>query len=152
MKPWIPLRVASVVSLLYCAGHSSGFPWMAPDGPENSALVDHLKSFRFDLMGASRTVWDFHVGFGLIISVDLLAQAVMLWFIANLAKRTGTAPLRPLLATIGLACIGNAILVGRFFFIVPLLMASIITFCLGLAFIFASRDERRGSTSPVSVT
>ena len=152
MKPWIPLRVASVVSVLYAAGHGSGFPWMAPGGPENNALVEQLKSYRFDVMGASRTIWDFHIGFGLIISLDLVVLAVTLWLLASLAKRTGSAPLRPLIATIGFGFVANAILVGRFFFVVPLAMAVVIVVCLGLAFIFASRSEQNRSTLPVSVT
>jgi hypothetical protein len=134
MKPWILLRIASVTSLLYCAGHGSGFPWTAPEGPENTALVERLRSYRFDVMGASRTVWDFHVGFGLIVSLDLLVVAAILWFLAGQTKRD-PAPVRPLIAILGLAFVGNAILVERFFFAVPLVLASIIAFCPGLAFL-----------------
>jgi len=150
-RPWIPLRIASVVSVLYAAGHSSGFPWMAPDGAENAALIEHLKGYRFDMMGSSRTVWDFHIGFGLIVSLDLLVQAVLLWFLADLAKGTGpagAARLRPLLATIAVAFLGNAILVGRYFFVVPLLMAVITVVCLGWALLAASRVEEGVSAQP----
>lgn len=151
MRPWIPLRVASVVSMLYAAGHGSGFPWMAPDSVENAALVDHLKGYRFDMMGVSRTVWDFHIGFGLIISLDLVVQAVLLWLLADLAKGigpTGAARLRRLITTLAVAFVGNAILVGRYFFFVPLLMAVIIVVCIGWALLAASHAEQGGAPQP----
>lgn len=136
MNPVWLLRIASVFSLLYCAGHTSGMPWMSPDGPETAALTESMKQYRFDMMGATRTVWDFHVGFGLVISVDLLLQAVALWMLATMAK--SDAPrIRPLIALFAIASVANAVLVGRHFFVIPLVTATAIAICLGLAFLAA---------------
>lgn len=133
MKTWIPLRIASVVTFFYAAGHSSGFPWMAPEGTENTALTSHLQSYRFDFMGSSRTVWDFHLGFGLIISLDLVVLAMTLWCLATLARRIDTALLRPILAALAVAMVAHAALVGRYFFVAPLSMALVDAVCLALA-------------------
>jgi len=130
-----------VVSALYAVGHTSGFPWAAPSGPENDALVQSMQGHRFHVMGATRTVWDFHVGFGLIISADLLVQAALLWLLASLSTRVGAAPLRPVVVTLALAALTNAVLVSRYFFVVPLCMALIISGCVVLALVTASHQS-----------
>jgi hypothetical protein len=139
MKPSIPLRIASIVSFFYCAGHTSGAPWMSPEGPETVALSERMQSYRFDIMGSTRTVWDFHFGFGVIISVYLFVQAVILWQVAAVAKDDAHRA-RPLIATLTLASFGNAILVSKYFFAAPLVMAVTIVVCLVLSY-WAARQS-----------
>src|SRR4030095_10106872 len=103
-------------------------------------LMERMKSYRFDIMGSTRTIWDFHVGFGLMISADLLLQAVVLWHLGTMAKRD-PGQVRPLIAMFALAFVANAILVGRFFFVVPLIMAIAIAICLGLAWLSAGANK-----------
>ena len=38
MKPWIMLRVASVITFLYFAGHMLGMPWTPAVGPQEVTL------------------------------------------------------------------------------------------------------------------
>jgi len=45
-----------------------------------------MKSQHFLAQGATRTYWDFYFGFGVLIGVFLLIQAVALWQIGSLAK------------------------------------------------------------------
>jgi hypothetical protein len=149
MKPSMPLRIGSVVSLLYFAGHTMGFPWTPSQGPETAALLETMKSYRFDVTGSTRTYWDFYLGFGLIIAVHLLVQTVALWHLGTMVKRDATS-VRPLIALFGLALVANAILVWRFFFAVPLAMAVTIAICLGLAFVSARTSRPARGTPPAT--
>ena len=140
MKPWILLRIAAVATLLYCLGHTMGAPWTPSTGPQEAAVVEAMKSVRFDVMGSSRTYWDFYVGFGAVISAYLAVQAVTLWQLGTLAKDNLNA-VRPMVAAFLLAFVVNAILVWVFFFVVPLILAIAIVVCLGLAY-FSARPTR----------
>ena len=136
MKPWILLRIAAAATLLYCVGHTMGMPWTPATGPQEAAVIEAMKSVRFDVMRSARTYWDFYVGFGAVISGYLAAQAVVLWQLGTLAKNDA-ARIRPIVAAFFLAFLVNAILVWAFFFVVPLILAIAVTVCLGLAYALA---------------
>jgi hypothetical protein len=131
------LRIASIVTLVLAAGHTfGGMQSWSPPG--ETAVLQAMRSFRFDAGGVSRTYWDFYISFGLSISVFLLAQAVVLWQLATLAKRD-LAQVRPILVVILIAVIARAVLSWKFkFFLpVPLVLATAIAACLGLALVSA---------------
>jgi hypothetical protein len=142
MRPSVMLRVASVISLLFAAGHMLGGlrSWSPPGDTE---VLRAMRAFRFDAEGVSRTYWDFYVGFGHMISVFLLAQAVLLWQLGTLAK---TAPIRvrPIVAVFVVAALATAVLAWKFFFAVPLMLALAIAACLGVAW-FLLRDPTQRS-------
>jgi hypothetical protein len=57
------LRISSVLSLLFAAGHTSGgLKNWSPMG-ENTVL-QAMRTVRFDAMGANRSYFDFYMGFG----------------------------------------------------------------------------------------
>ncbi len=138
MKPTILLRIASIITLLYFAGHTAGMPWTPAAGPGELSVIEAMKSHRFET-GFARTYWDFYFGFGVIISAFLLVQAVVLWQLGSLA-RTGAVQLRPIVASFLVAFVVNAILAWIFFFAVPAVMAAAIAICLGLAFHAAGKN------------
>jgi len=146
MKPTILLRIASILSLLFCAGHSSGMPWFPAETAEATALVEKIRTYRFEIMGVNRSFWDFHVGFGLIISIDLLVQAVVLWILATMAKNEA-ARIRPLIAPFALAAAAHTILDLRYFFAIPAISATLIAVCLGLAFALARPSKTHTATN-----
>jgi hypothetical protein len=133
MRPSILLRVASIITLLYFAAHTAGMPWTPAVGLQEAALLESMKSLRFDAMGYSRTYWDFYIGFGLAISGFLLVQVVVLWQLASRAKADPVG-VRPIIASFFVSFLVNAILVWRFFFTAPLVLAIAIAICLGTAF------------------
>lgn len=141
MRPALLLRIAAVLTLLYALGHTSGFPWTPGEGAEATSVVDAMHRQRFDVMGSSRSYGDFYVGFGLIISTLMFAEAVLLWFLAGLAK-TDARRLRPLIATFAIAYAINAVLGWKYFFAVPLVFAVAIALTLAWAFVTA-----RGETA-----
>ena len=142
VSPALFLRVASVLSLLHCIGHTiSGiFGVDAPSGTKEGAVVEAMKSNQFDVMGATRSYWDFFIGYGLTISVGELLQAVVLWQLAGLA-RTDLRRMRPIIAVFLLANLGFTILAWKYFFLPPLLGDLLITIALGLAYLRAARKE-----------
>ena len=136
------LRVASVLTLLHCIGHTIGgvFSVDAPPGTKEGAVVSTMKSNQFDVMGATRSFWDFFIGYGLTISVSELLQAVVFWQLAGLAK-ADPLRMRPIIAVFLLANLGFAILAWRYFFLPPLLGDLLIAIALALAWVRAGRKE-----------
>ena len=140
MKASIFLRIASVITLLYFAGHTSGAPWTPDDGSGSLAVIEAMKGHSFDVMGSARTYWDFYFGFGLIGSLFPLLVAVVLWQLSSMAK-TDALRVRPIIASIFFAFIVNMVLAWKYFFIIPLVMSVAISVCLVLAFVTAGRRK-----------
>jgi hypothetical protein len=133
----ILLRIASIVSLLFAAGHTLGATqsW-SPAG--ETEVLRAMRSFRFDVDGVSRTYWDFYVGFGFIISIYLLLQSVLLWQVAAIST---TEPLRarPLIGSFLLAALVTAFVSAKFIFAIPVVFSGAVAACLGLAFLAVGR-------------
>jgi hypothetical protein len=136
MKTSLLLRVAAVVTLIYCAGHTMGIPWTPVSGPQPDAVIEAMKSTRFEVMGNMRSYWDFYIGFGLIISGFLALQAVVLWQLASLARRDAKQ-VRPIVAVFFASFVVNAVIAWTFFFWVALVLAAAAAMCLGLALVSA---------------
>jgi hypothetical protein len=126
------LRIAAILSLLYFLGHSAGMPWTPSPGGESTGVVGAMKSVRFDVSGSIRTYWDFYQGFGLMVSVFLLLESVLLWLLAGLA-RNEPARVMPFIVAFLVANVVQLALVILFFFLPPLVLGVATTLCLGLA-------------------
>ena len=150
MKAFHFLRVAAVVTLLYCAGHTIGMPWTPYIDPEATAVLEAMKGHSFEAEGFKGTYWDLYFGFGLIISVYLLVQAVVLWQVASLAKLDATR-VRPIVVSFLIAFVVNAALSWKYFFVVPVVMAGIIAMCLATALVLSGRTPaaHRSADKPV---
>jgi len=140
MKAFHFLRIAAVVTLLYCAGHTSGMPWTPCTGPEATSVLDAMKSHNFEAEGFKGTYWDLYFGFGLIISVHLLVQAAVLWQLSSLAK-TDAVRVRPIVISFFIAFVIKAALSWKYFFAVPVVMAGLIAICLAIALVLAGRPQ-----------
>src|SRR5438046_9168046 len=99
MNPFVLLRIGAVVAFLLFAGHSLGAPWAPGDDSAVSAVVGAMKAARVPEMGPDRSYWDLYFGFGVSVSIYLLALAVLLWQTASLA-RSNFADARPFLASL----------------------------------------------------
>ena len=133
MKPPILLRVASVLTLIFCAGHTYGALSSFSRDPQEAAVFMAMQAFPFEIMGARRTHWQFYRGFGLLFSVTLLLLAVLLWQLAGLAKRDPVGA-RPFVGSLFLAYMGFTILSGVYFFFAPAAFCAAVAICLALAF------------------
>jgi len=118
------LRVASVISLLFAAGHTmGGFQKWSPMGA--NAVLSAMESVRFGVMGASRSYFDFFMGFGWSLSVFMLLQTVVLWQMSSLVK-TNAAQVRPMIAVFALATLAGGIIAWRYIFIVPTIFSAVL--------------------------
>jgi hypothetical protein len=149
LSPAFFLRVASVLTVLHCIGHTIGgvFGVDAPPGTKEGAVVSTMKSNQFEVMGATRSFWDFFIGFGLTISVSSLLQAVIFWQLAGLAK-TEPGRIRPIIAAFLFANVGFAILAWRYFFIPPFVGSVLTTIVLGLAYFAPETGRAINSARP----
>jgi hypothetical protein len=135
MTPTLLLRIASVISLIFAAGHTMGSlrKW-SPMG--DNAVLKAMTDVRFDTMGANRSYLDFFMGFGWSLSVFMLMQTILLWQLASLA-RTDPARLRPMIAVIALATVASGVIAWRFIFPVPAVFSGVLALALALAYVAA---------------
>ena len=131
MKVSFLYRTASVLLLLWAAGHTIGFRQIDPAWHVDS-LVDSMKSTHFNANGSVRTYWDFFVGFGLFVSVLMVFAAIVAWQLGSLPAET--------LARMRLVAWGFVICVGivtwlswRYFFVIPVVFSIAILLCLTAA-------------------
>jgi hypothetical protein len=140
MKAFHFLRIASVITLLWFAGHTAGRPWTPYTDPEALPILEAMKNHSFEAEGFKGTYWDLYYGFGLMISAYVLVQAVVLWQVSTLAK-TDAIRVRPIVASFLVSFIISGAVAWQYFFIVPVVMAGVIALCLALALVLASRTQ-----------
>jgi len=127
------LRIASVISLVFTAGHTlGGLQKWSPMG-ENEVLKA-MTAVRFDTMGANRSYLDFFMGFGWSISVLMLLQTVLLWQLASFA-RADAARVRPMIAVFALATLATSVIAWRFIFPIPALFSGVLVILLVAAYV-----------------
>jgi hypothetical protein len=138
------LRAAAVIMALFAAGHTMGgqSAW-SPLG--ETPVLEQMRTFRFDAMGTSRSYLEFYLGFGYSITVMQLAQAVLLWQLAAVA-REDAARARPLIGTFLIAAIASTIVTWRYIFIVPVIFSVVYTLAVALAFTSARRAPAHQSS------
>ena len=129
MKASLFYRIAAVLILLFDAGHTSGFPW---SDPKWAVDLSSMRSTHFDILGFSRTYWDFYVGFGLFVTMFLLLAAMLAWQLGGLPANT-RALMRGTAWTLALCFAAVTVLSWRYFFIVPIVSSMVITVCLIVA-------------------
>lgn len=142
LNPTVLLRVAAIVTLLYCIGHSMGWPWTPATGPEEQKIIDAMKTHHFDVDGIARTFEDFYLGFGIIISAFMLFQAVVLWQVGSLANSNPKSA-KAIAFTFLLSFVVNAFLAWKYFFPVPAIMAVVIAASLAGAMMVSPRDKKQ---------
>jgi hypothetical protein len=138
MRTVLFLRIASVLTLVHAALHTIGgvFGGAAPGAQQ--AAVTAMQINQFQVMGVTRTFWDFYMGLGLAGSVSMTVEAVVFWQLGSLAK-TDALRLRPILATFLIGFLGVAVVFYRYFFVAPVITEILIALCLGLAIVAAKQ-------------
>jgi hypothetical protein len=127
------LRISSVISLLFAAGHAmGGLKYWSPMG--DNPVFQAMKSTRFDTMGVNRSYFEFYMGFGHSLTVAQVMQAIVLWQLAAIA-RTNALGVRPVIVVIALATLASGLISWRFLFPVPalfslVLLASLVVACV----------------------
>lgn len=125
MTTTLLLRIASIISVVFAAGHSmGGLQSWSPNGETD--VLKAMRDVRFDVMGVSRTYLDFFLGFGWQLSVFLLLQAVVLWQLGSIAK-TNRAAAQPMLIAIAIASVATTILSWIYIFPIPTYFGIVLT-------------------------
>jgi len=131
MKQSLLYRIASVLLILFAAGHTLGFRRVDPRWKLDS-IIAALRSMHFEVQGLNRTYWDFYVGFGFFVTVFLLFAAILAWQLGGLPKEQLAA--MPIVSWGFAACfVVVTFLSWKYFFVVPLIFSGIVTLCLILA-------------------
>src|SRR5258708_17528059 len=133
MKPTLFLRIASVLTLIHAILHTVGGVLAPPrHGAEEASVIETMKSHRFDMMGSMRSYWDFFFGYGLVVTIALLVQAVLFWQLSTLAK-TNPSSTRPIVLLFLLNYLALSIVSCNYLFIAPAVTELLIAACLGAA-------------------
>ncbi|HEX6244711.1 MAG TPA: hypothetical protein VFZ61_27520 [Polyangiales bacterium] len=138
------LRTASVVTALFALGHSSGYPWTPGATAAAQAVARDMQRVTFEAEGALCSYWNFYLGFGLIVSCGLASVALMLWWLAPLARKLP----RDAAPFIGIALAfmtANSWLSFRYFFLIPGLF-SVVACALLISALLVARSEWRAAS------
>jgi hypothetical protein len=128
VKASIPYRIASVLLLLFAAGHTFGFRQNNPEWGADSVL-GLMQSIHFDAQGFSRTYWDFFSAFGLFVSVFFLFAAVLAWQLGGLPAET-LARVRSIAWALAICFVAITALSWSYTFTIPIVFSTLITVCL----------------------
>jgi len=153
MTTTLTLRIASVISLLFTAGHSlGGLQKWSPT--QDNDVLKAMTDVHFQTMGVSRSYLDLYLGLGWTISVFMLLQTVLLWQMASFA-RTHAAALRGMIAAFVLANLVIGIIAWRLILPVPALFSAVLVIALAAAYLTARRvpagepDRMETAVAPV---
>ncbi|HSS21532.1 MAG TPA: hypothetical protein VLL54_15775 [Pyrinomonadaceae bacterium] len=131
MKASIFFRIAAVLLLLFAVGHTLGFRESDPTWGVDT-LLGSMRSIHFDVQGFNRTYWDFFVAAGFSVGVLYLFAAVLAWQLGGLPAET-LALMRVTVWAFALCFAAIAFLSVRYLFVIPIVLASVITVCLVVA-------------------
>ncbi|MGO9339387.1 MAG: LIC_13387 family protein [Terracidiphilus sp.] len=146
-KPVLFLRIASVLTLIHSILHTVGGVFGKIDPGPASIAAEAMKVNHFLFMGSLRSYWEFHRGMGLMVTIFLTAEAVIFWQLSSLAK-SGSRRLRPILATFVIAYAAMAVNSVSYFFLVPVIMESVVAVLLGLAIVTAEPEAAGTAGGP----
>jgi len=131
MKASLLYRIASILLLLFAAGHTVGFQQIDPAWGVDS-LVQSMKTIHFNANGSERTYWDFFAGFGYFVTVLLVFAAIVAWQFGSLPDGV-LATLRISAWGFAVCLVAVAYLSWRYFFIIPMVFSVAIFLCLATA-------------------
>lgn len=135
MKATILYKVASVVLVLFAAGHNIGFKNVDPKWGVDP-LVAMMRGLHFKIQGSDRTYWDFYLGFGFFVTVLLLFAAVACWQLGML-KPEVLSQMQLTSWALAAAFAAVTYLSWRYFFPTPLVFSALTTALLAVAAVLA---------------
>jgi len=91
MPAKLPLRVSSIILLLFAIGHTEGFLSFRPTEPQAVDVLNAMRNVPFNFGGNTVHWMDLYTGFGLAISVSGVVSAVLAWRLSS--ATSGEAPL-----------------------------------------------------------
>jgi hypothetical protein len=139
-------RIASVLLVLFFAGHTAGGMLAQKSiSPGADAVFHAMKTVQFNFKGATCTWYGFWFGFGLTVSVFLLFSAIAAWQLDKVPPQSW-----PLVSTIAWALavsyVCTALLSWAYFFAGSGLLATAVALLLGAGAFRKQMQLARGVT------
>jgi hypothetical protein len=135
MKPANLLRATAALTAIQGLAHGTLFLRARPrHGAAELALVEAMKSNRFDFSGLSRSYWDFYFGYGLESAAVCFFEAGQIALLAGMAQAQPRLA-RPMIALLLAANLGHALLTARYFFYLPVAFDLLVAALLGWAWL-----------------
>jgi hypothetical protein len=138
MSATVLYRIASIVLILFAAGHTTGFLTFKPPSAEGIAVHDAMNNVHFEVGGKLFTYGNFYKGFGLYITVYLLFSALVAWHLGGLAATHPEA-----VGMLGWAFVAmqlvSVVLSWVYFFPVTAIFSAVAALCSGWAAVLAQR-------------
>jgi hypothetical protein len=148
MKPRTWLRVAAVLQAFGTVGHNLATLSTKPThGAPEQAVFDAMRGFQFDIMGSTRSTWDFYRGYQFSTTVTFVLTVVLLWLLSNMSS-SAPREAKPLVLAFLVAQLLNVVIGWEFFFAGPGIVGSLIAICLTLAMVGLQRSERPAHVEP----
>jgi hypothetical protein len=142
-----PLRLAAVLLVLYCVGHTTGALLSTPDfGPASDGVVSAMKAVHFQVQGSDCTWFGFYEGFGWLVSVFFLFSAVVAWLLGGV-PREGRRSLAIIIWALFASHLADAILAYRYFFLPPMIFSTAIAALLAVECVAVARSGRGPQTT-----
>jgi hypothetical protein len=111
MKPSLLYKISSGLLILFSMSHTYGMYHPVSKGTAVDMVSAAMRTVHFDILGTSRTLWDFYFGFGLLFTVFLLFSAVLAWQLGSLVKKSPD-PARTLALPFALSHVAVAVCAG----------------------------------------
>lgn len=133
MKARIWLRIAAALQAFGVVGHNLETLSPRPThGAREQAVFDAMRGFQFEIMGSTRSTWDFYRGYQFSTTVTFVLLVVLLWLLSNMSSKSPREA-RPIVLALLVAQIFNAAIGFRFFFAGPGVVGGVIALCLAMA-------------------
>ncbi len=125
-------RIASILLVLFAAGHTFGFLKFRAATAEGLAVWDGMSRVHFQVRGSTFSYGGFYMGFGLCITVYVLFLAFLSWHLGTLAENNPQV-----IGLVGwmlcLVQVATLALSWKYFAAIPTIFAAVLTICTGWA-------------------
>ncbi len=132
MSATLLYRIASIVLILFAAGHTVGFLKFTPGSAEGVAVLHSMNSVRLQVGNGKLTYGDFYRGFGLFCTLYLLFAAYLAWHLGGLAQHNPQS-----IGGLGWAFfvlqLGSIVICWIYFLPPPIILSAIAAACTGWA-------------------
>jgi len=110
MKAKLLLRIAAAMVLLHTIGHTMGtLTWKQAPNNAVAQVISGMQNNHFDFMGRSSSLAGFYEGFGMSMILVLLFVSILLWLLS-------AAPVKSLVALVGVFLVGLTVVEYIYFF------------------------------------
>ena len=84
MKSKILLRIACLLILVHLLGHSLGhLSWDKPKDPKMKEVVDMMKGYSTEFMGATKSMANYYEGYSIILFFVFAMTILILWSVSS---------------------------------------------------------------------